>query len=184
VANANWLTALLMRVPPLVAALLAQMIVSVMFVPWAAASQVEFFTGAKRALVAGIIAHVIVLLFLLGRRSTVAVQGVNEPLVAGRMSARFAGWRLILFAFATVMVLALIGAISIQAGILAGFSATLLIVVVQQLVLAAVAFQVLKHAMDHDRTDRIMPKLAVICVLAALFSVTGPVFVSASRHSE
>ncbi len=164
------------RVPPFLIALIAQILVSALFAPWDAPTDIEFYRGAKRLLVAGLIVHVIIR-FALPRwlRGTtprdIPEQDTALSQVAG---SRFGPWRVVFRAFAGAMAITLACAMAADKGLIGKLTGTVLCIAAQQLTFATAAFNLQQPAVTQGVAGRHSGKLVVICLLALYFSVVVP----------
>lgn len=164
------------RISPIFAGLLTSIVVILLFAPRHVASQAAFYHDAKRAVIAGVVAAFVVR-FSLARWQSIS----GAPGATGQFALRDLGWRpgdspwkIVLQALVGAMVLALVAAKSMEAGLVKEPTASFLFVAAQQLIIAGSAYYTQQSAMrDESRTVSIK-MLIVHCALASLFAVMMP----------
>lgn len=163
----------LRRLPSFLVALVVQLLISILLTPWNAATEAEFYEGAKRALFVALIVHVITRFawHRLLSATSIAERMGNE--VHCKPPTRGA-WKFVFQAFAAAMFVALAFAIAIDRGFIGSTTGMFLCVTVQQLAFSTAAFHIQERAVAQNTAGRVWSKLVVICILALYFSRVVP----------
>ena len=160
------LLAVILRKPPFLIALVAQIVVSVSLTPWKAATDLEFYRGAKLALVIGLIVHAILRLALprLRRAAPLNIFEPDTKSFQDRSSNVF-------LCFVAAMAISLACGLAIKRGFVGELIGTALCVALQQLVFITAVFNVQQPMRGQDTPRRSSAKLIIISLLALYFSL-------------
>jgi hypothetical protein len=169
--------ALLHRPTHIIAALVAQALVSAILTPWAAPSS-DFYSGATWAIGAGFVVHVVVRVALWKwsfRGGSTAMSNTTGE--AERPSRKGAGgtlFRSVLLAFVAAMVIAFVCALALDTGWIGATAAIFVCVLLQQLVFATSAYQLQRSDAAASQRAQVVTKLILLSLFALYFSIAVP----------